>query len=728
MHKLEVILIACFVLLYITACSSSNNNYSLRSDPFSSEESSSDENLPIQLGDATQKTMEKSVGNYLMTVNNNEAIVYSGEELCVPINIKAGENNEYDITVGFSVYINGVLQRFSVNGESTEMFITKPLKADEEVTIEMRLDPMVASGDEDKQSLPVHFVAYFNPDYVPDESSPSFGNAHHSPGAPNTILRLDKKPKNVQEISVSGALEKELLTDSLMTKYDIKSKENSVFFSGLSDGEISTVYKQTDGKLSYTLCSYDNYPESDYRISFYKNNRLITFDGGKQYIEYTKDSGYLYTFSPDFDEKFETGDFLYALSVPCSYEPEKYYMTVYSAAQLVVSEDYEFITQPELPDETTQSLTSEEPSLQDSETKNTIYLGQDCSFSNYLYVDGARKQVVYNSDYLYVIDADKNDLYAKIDLKQLSHTIPFSAFKKYTTPENDSWYVGDISRINEKAAEGEEYYSVKYGGPIDIIVNTAEKCVVIDFHIVSVMQDGKETGTASLCMILNPKLELIGEIILWGTVLSDTEISICCNDFKHIYNCDINGNSELICSFDNQKDVFVQKRIGDIYAGIRPSLNGSIVGAIAYDTSGNILDEVDCEYLCDLDTYAAGNIVLFRNEDQKNIETYDGGLGGAEVLIFDGDIKKFRTIHVEHLSEGRDCGLTSDGKELLTCHEKLNGDGTNTVYIRRYDIKTGEKIGECTISRHDLLIPNAAFGDEYAMIMSVYGFERIKYR
>ena len=48
------------------------------------------------------------------------------------------------------------------------------------------------------------------------------------------------------------------------------------------------------------------------------------------------------------------------------------------------------------------------------------------------------------------------------------------------------------------------------------------------------------------------------------------------------------------------------------------------------------------------------------------MEDYESGKNGTEVLVYDFSKKEFRTVHLEHLSEGRTCVLAYDGAKILT--------------------------------------------------------------
>lgn len=123
--------------------------------------------------------------------------------------------------------------------------------------------------------------------------------------------------------------------------------------------------------------------------------------------------------------------------------------------------------------------------------------------------------------------------------------------------------------------------------------------------------------------------------------------------------------------------------------------------------------------------FTSDYFALWRNISQKSTEDYESGKNGTEVLVYDFSKKEFRTVHLEHLAEGRTCVLSYDGAKILTHH-----NASDKCIIREYDIATGEKTNEF-ISENEFKNPVAVFGKNYVAITSETDSSKaefIKYR
>ena len=123
--------------------------------------------------------------------------------------------------------------------------------------------------------------------------------------------------------------------------------------------------------------------------------------------------------------------------------------------------------------------------------------------------------------------------------------------------------------------------------------------------------------------------------------------------------------------------------------------------------------------------FTSDQFVLWRNISQKSTEDYESGKNGTDILLYDFSKKEFRTVHLEHLAEGRTCVLSYDGAKILTHH-----NASDKCIIREYDIATGEKSNEL-VSENAFNNPVAVFGKNYVAITSETDSSKaefIKYR
>ncbi len=693
-------------------------------NPFTPVQTESESKPDHEINSSVQQTMEKSLGNFETTINNGQnTLIYDGSEMSVPIEIKAGENNKYDIKVGIAVYINGLLQNIAVNGETTEMFISNSIKANEIISFELKLNPAVTEDESKESSLPIHFVTYLNPDYVPSEVAPSFGNAHHSFLTPNMILQLKQKPDKILDIKVSEKAEKMILTEKIMEDYGIRNEKTSVYFEGVA-GNKNGVYKLNNGKLDYTLNTYWNRPEGGkYRISFYKNNKLMTFDGGKSYVEFVNDAGYFYKFTPHFDEEIKRGDFIYALAIPYSYAPENFSSSIYSVAKLCVDSDFTF----EKPETSTTQKEESEVTPDNAEPEKVSY----SDFCDNIIVDGKNMQILSNDEEISIVDIDGDTVHATLKLSDANFTLPKEAVQineEITESNQMGWDKIDISRVNE---ESSDYYSLEcsFNG-YDVAVSGKYIAIKQEIQLTS---DGKAEHYGNGYQIYDSDFRLVALTFSnfghftddknWVVIEYKTDSNGTIQEVLHTINPQ--GEKSKFCELPTDLLISSIEKTENVYVMVRQESSAYARGAVAIDLLGNIVDEIDHTSINDYKQITVGSVTVFHNIGQKSIESYESGLCGTDVLIFDSEDNEFRKIKVNHLAEGRGVNLSSDGKELITYH--VNAD-ENSVIIRCYDIKTGEMTGE-SINKYGLnSVYAVAVSDEYATIMGRGGNERVKYR
>ncbi len=688
-------------------------------NPFAPESNENEESKPNdEFDSATQQTIEKSLGTFITTVNDdNRELIYDGSEMTLSVEIKAGSNNQYDITAGLSIYIDGLLQSFEIDGETTEMLITDSMKADDKVTLEIKLDPVVTAEAAEKSELPIHFVTYLNPDYVPSEKSPPFGNAHHARTEFNASLTLNKKPQKITTAEFSDKADKTLLTQS-------DENETSVVFVGTA-GDETGVYRIKDGKLDYKLQASWKRPEvTTYRISFYKNNKLITFDDGKSYINFTNNPGYSYSFTPDFDEEIKRGDFIYALAVPYSYPSDCFASTIYSVAKLCVNSDFTY-KNPETSSDEKEEESKDTPDNVESETISYS------DFCDNIIVDGKRMQILSNDEEISIVDIDSDTVHATLKLSNANFTLPKDAVQineEITENNQIVWDKIDISRVNE---ESSDYYSLECSF-IEYYVAVSGKYIAIKQEI-QLTADGKAKHYGNGYQIYDSDFRLVALTFSnfghftddknWMVIEYKIDSNGTIQEVLHTINPQ--GEKSKFCELPTDLLISSIEKTESGYVMVRQESSAYARGAVAIDPSGNIVGGIDHTSINDYKQITVGSVTVFHNIGQKSIESYESGLCGTDVLIFDSEDNEFRKIKVNHLAEGRGVNLSSDGKELITYH--VNAD-ENSVIIRCYDIKTGEMTRE-SINKYGLnSVYAVAVGDEYATIMGRGGNERVKYR
>lgn len=358
MKNLRLTLAGLILLGSLTACSqntvtsqsdsNSSAENSLISDPFQFEESKTESSFVESDTESTPvRPPSPNRGGFSNEVNGNMPITYKGGTLSVPIKVTAYAQNPMDISVGVTVFIDGVMQKLCVDGEETDgMYVIKSIKPGDYEKVTLDIVPQITKGSESKAELPIHFVWHFNPDYSVDMKKPNLGNTHKSMPSPNTTLNVTEKIENIIDCDTTAEIEKILITEDVQEQYGITAIDKS---QGIGMDQIDDEYaafnnliKAGDDKKADFEVNINSIKPGKYRISFYKNNKLISFNENETYIDVEAESGYLYLTDIAIED-ISIGDIVHAIAIPYDYTKEDGYKSCMVSNPLIaVSDDFKF--------------------------------------------------------------------------------------------------------------------------------------------------------------------------------------------------------------------------------------------------------------------------------------------------------------------------------------------------------------------------------------------------
>lgn len=691
--------IALTIMLSISACTAKKIYTSAVSDPFGKDyENSYQSGTESATNEYAETLGAVSSGGYECVVNEGKEIIYTGDKITLPVTITAKETNNHAMSLGISAVINGTAQILQLDGiDDGNMIIFKDIAPGETKNYTISFTPAVDVSDKDCVKLPITFFAYFNASYIPPESHPSFGNTHNALYCLFNTITFEKTPE-VIESKLNAEITKELVTDSLLTKY---SDSNGTPLK-LSGNARAYMYQDTktdtgvlklseDGSLKLGLMLYVKDFSGKYRISLFKNNELISLDG-KSYIDTELNEGYLYTTTLNLTD-VKRGDYIHAALYKLDDKAvSQYPIHDITAPRLIVNSDFTSTDHREPASEA-----SSPDSIPSQITDSAIVKGDILSINIIGYIrDGDnRLAVLQNYKKIYVSDIDEN--------KRISEIIELEKL------EEKGYFIPSMTADGKKLTINKE------------IISDDETVEAVYYHIFD----------KDLSVIKEIPAPKDGEYWYTDGVISD-DTRLLKPDYSEgeggkLYLCDYDGaNKEIIYNFEYQH--YAYNLSGDseyVYFRERDQINGTETAVVidlknnnAIKYNGNALEENGGAYISN-----EGNFILF--PDTKSTS--------GKLVIYDKSKNEFREISTKYHSEGSlSTALSPDGTFVLTSVSEISeadGKTPTGTYLRVYACDSGElvfeeKINDTKTKAGGTLI----IGNEYAVISTTATDYRIKYR
>lgn len=215
------------------------------------------------------------------------------------------ENSSQTADFGLLLYVNGVLQEYSVADAAdkhTMAHIT--VEKGEKKEFSVNFSPVCASDDE---TFCVSYAIMLNPDFAPQSDTTVFGNNH----------RISAMSISMSDVPENALTEKTLLCENaesipceLQTQYYIYDEEGNVSANTLANNvsfraESYTSSHSENNNTTHALTKNDSVnltllggpQESKWRISMYCNHGLVSAFDGTSYIDMQASSDKMSTYT-----------------------------------------------------------------------------------------------------------------------------------------------------------------------------------------------------------------------------------------------------------------------------------------------------------------------------------------------------------------------------------------------------------------------------------------------
>lgn len=247
--------------------------------------------------------------NYKIGLDETKAVM-SNDTLQIPLKLNGDEGSE---NIGVKIFIDGILQEFSPdNSEEYSFNNTLSVKTDD-APYDIKIK---AKFDGESETHTISAVSIYNPDYVP-RSGVSLGVNHKCAAGGFRVLPVtDGQLEFLDSNAVLKAPEPVPVTDEQMENYALRG-ENSEAFLLVQNYDESTYSLDKNGStLSLQfVAGTQTAGKEEYRVSFYKNHELVSFNGDYYYLDISSEGGKISITDITIDN-VKAGDFLYSIIVP----------------------------------------------------------------------------------------------------------------------------------------------------------------------------------------------------------------------------------------------------------------------------------------------------------------------------------------------------------------------------------------------------------------------------
>lgn len=571
-----------------------------------------------------------------------------------------------DTRIGIMVFVDGILQKYSVDDSSENGYMTIfEIKGESEEKYKLYLDAKV---DETRSEHIISYVTMLAPDYIPPEETPRFGFYHRSLHH-NSVTVPDGFTPAASETPNIFKADNAVFTQKQLKFYNLENEDEMsgyTFGFGLlqSDELYETSYKSDAGKNELNLKFYAYTTEKavhDYRVTFFKNHEPVKFNGGYEYLDFSLEGNKITECAITVTD-VKPGDFIYYIATPLEADAA----CNKSEPKMVLSADGTYGGNRGSAQNYTSNggqSSNQSPKPSNADMKNTVVFNERISVVSSI------------GDFVYVM---RNSELLKIN----------SSGEIVKTLSN----VEDVEIHGDKIAvkENHVYDNIEENGVFAMGISK-DPYVILSLYDA----DLNKLKSVKLTENVTDRTYVFDENIIVYTVGLGKELRCCDWDLK---NEKVLMKSAGYISFLTLGDGFAAFRVSgdnDIYCGVC-----SLDGKSETCRKGGISSEIG----------TSGGTALWRD---AHVDVAGGRLPSGEIILWRNG--KFETVIPETRVESQDAFLTA-ADEFFTAPED---GGVLKQYIN------GKKATELPLERTeyvysvtragDKIFANTALGSEYRL-------------
>ncbi len=290
--------------MLLSGCSTSipieeNSSYSAISDPMKEPTSSGGHKSGV-------------IGSYSAGLSNDD-VDFSTDTLVLTPSVIGDEN---PTMLGMMAFIDGIPRKYTLNDSTDGRTLSVVETTPSEVKYTLELDT------EFDTELDTHYATMLyilDPEFFP-ENGIGFGMYHS--GSHWYSIPINTAGKELPKLDFK-ALKTESIpfTQKQIEQYRIPTGEESGARTGFElyqEWRVNKVTLDNDNSPEMTFAGYTTAPNDcgNYRVTFYKNHELCTFNSGYDCLDLTLEGSKIVEEKIVFDEELHAGDFVYCVAIP----------------------------------------------------------------------------------------------------------------------------------------------------------------------------------------------------------------------------------------------------------------------------------------------------------------------------------------------------------------------------------------------------------------------------
>lgn len=291
--KSKVIVLVMSAVLLMTGCGSEKPN-----PPKEQETMNMETGNPFDLNEIETGNMEvmASYGYEITNMDCEKRMVeYDGNEISFDF---CYNNCAAECNVGMVMFIDGIAQKYSLDGSKEKKIITPVhLEKESKCNFNLKVEPDFGSINKDHEMF---FACMYEPDYVAPKQNAGYGNFQSI--LPMLPWKLTYENQKVIE-DIEDTYKTSKMTDELKKEFTHKKMDGTIvneieredrYKLMQNNSEIESSIQSKDGKADFQIDLFGG-GECKYRLSAYVDNELVNAFGGKEYLDISTKEGQVST-------------------------------------------------------------------------------------------------------------------------------------------------------------------------------------------------------------------------------------------------------------------------------------------------------------------------------------------------------------------------------------------------------------------------------------------------